>query len=97
MDVATRSDQAVATIEEGLRLDEKEGAVPDGTGWHWDALGCTGMCKWKDMERHGKTWKDHQRQKNGKITRESAFSFSFLFVHARTQDTHADVCIFEIL
>ena len=59
----------------------------DGTGMHWDV----------QMERHGKTWKDHQRQKNGKITRESAFSFSFLFVHARTQDTHADVCIFEIL
>lgn len=51
MDVATRSDQAVATIEEGLRLDEKEGAVPDGTGWHWDV----------QMERHGKTWKDYKR------------------------------------
>ena len=63
MDVATRSDQAVATIEEGLRLDEKEGAVPDGTGWHWDALGCANGKTWKDTERHGKTIKDKKMER----------------------------------
>lgn len=57
----------------------------DGTGMHWDALGCANGKTWKDMERPSKTkkWKDYKR----------ISLFLFIPIRARTRTRYTRRCM----